>query len=274
MSYESFFRLKEAPFFNIPDERYFFKSQQAEKAMLKIFHALKRRMGLCVITGGIGTGKTMLSRKVLEALNNDFYESSLLVMVHSEATAEWFLRKLAIQFGVEDTNAPKPVLISKLYERLCEIQEEGRIPVVIIDEANMVKNKEFFEEMRGLLNFENMNGKLLNFVLFGLPELKENLLLDIPLAQRIAVAVELKPMDERNTIAYIRYRLSVAGAQRPIFDQDALGLIYRYSSGVPRIVNTIADNALLEGFFERKEIVDASVLQNTLVDLGLVVSAK
>ncbi len=274
MSYEAFYHLKEAPFFNIPDERYFYKSVQAEKAMLKIFHAVKRKMGLCVVTGGIGTGKTMLSRKLLDALNSDFYESSLIVMVHSEATSEWFLRKLAIQFGVENVDLPKPALISQLYERLTEIQDEGRIPVVIIDEANMVKNKEFFEEMRGLLNFESAQGKLLNFVLFGLPELKENLHLDIPLAQRIAIAIEMKPMDERNTIAYIRYRLSVAGAQRLIFNQDALALIYRYSGGVPRIVNTIADNALLEGFFERKETVDGSVLQNTLIDLGLVVSAK
>ncbi len=274
MSYESFYGLKEAPFFNIPDERYFFSYPQNEKAMLKIIHALKRRMGLCLITAGIGTGKTMLSRKILELLRNDFFETSLIVMVHDKVEPAWFLKKMVTQFGGNPDEDDKMKLLNDLYGRLSEISAQGKIPVVMIDEANMIKNKEFFEEIRGLLNFENKTGKMINFVFFGLPELRENLQLDLPLTQRVSISIELKPMDERTTIQYIRHRLSVAGAERMMFDQDALIAIYRYSGGIPRLINTIADNALLEGYIERKKIIDQRIISNTLVDLGLITSAR
>lgn len=274
MSYESFYNLKEAPFFNIPDERFFFKAPQYEKAIIKISHAIKRRMGLCVVTGGIGSGKTMLSRKILELLNPDYFESSLIVMVHTEVSPKWFLKKIIMQLGVKTEEDDKMVLLSLLYNRLREIANEGRIPVVLIDEANMIQNKQFFEEVRGLLNFENAHGKLLNFIFFGLNELKENMRMDLPLSQRVAMAVELRPMDERTTFNYIRFRLAVAGAQRPIFDADAISAIYKYSGGVPRIINTICDNALLEGFIEKKEIISAQVIENTVADLGLITKAR
>lgn len=274
MSYESFYGMKEPPFFNIPDERYFFTYPQNERAIFKIIHTVKRRMGLAVVTAGIGTGKTMLSRKILEMLNTEFFETSLIVMVHNQVEPLWFLRKLVIQFGGDPGQADKMKLLNILYKRLMEVSAQGKIPVVMIDEANMIQNKEFFEEIRGLLNFEHKTGKLINFVFFGLPELRENLRMDMPLTQRIAIAIELRPMDEKTTIQYIRHRLIVAGAKRMMFDQDAIMMIYKYSGGIPRLINTIADNALLEGFIEKSEVINNRIVNNTLVDLGMITTAR
>src|SRR6056297_339033 len=98
MSYENFYNLKEHPFFNNPDERFFYRTPQSEKAILKILHSLKRKMGLAVVTGNIGSGKTMLSRKLLDTLDPDIFEASLIVMVHSQVSPKWFLKKLLLQF--------------------------------------------------------------------------------------------------------------------------------------------------------------------------------
>ncbi len=274
MSYENYYDLNEPPFFNNPDERFFYRTPQSEKAILKILHALKRKMGLAVITGNIGSGKTMLSRKLLESLDGDYFKSSLIVMVHSEVSPKWFLKKLLVQFGVDTKNNDKKDLLVMLYRKLVEINREDKVPVVLIDEANMIRNKEFFEEIRGLLNFENKNGKLINFVMFGLPELIENIKMDMPLAQRISISVRLKPMNKNTTVDYINHRLNVAGADEKIFTDKALDKIYEYSGGIPRIVNTIADNSLLEGYIEGKKIIDEKIIENTVVDLGLVTSAK
>ncbi|TYB32040.1 MAG: AAA family ATPase [Candidatus Mcinerneyibacterium aminivorans] len=274
MSYENFYDLNEPPFFNNPDERFFYRTPQSEKAILKILHALKRKMGLAVITGNIGSGKTMLSRKLLESLDNRYFVSSLIVMVHSEVSPKWFLKKLLLQFGVETDYEDKKNLLVLLYRKLVKINGEGKIPVVLIDEANMIRNKEFFEEIRGLLNFENKKGKLINFVMFGLPELVENIKMDMPLAQRIAISVSLNPMNKSTTVDYINHRLNVAGADEKIFTDESIDMIYEYSGGIPRIVNTIADNALLEGYIEGKKLIDKKIIDNTVVDLGLVTSAR
>ena len=274
MSYENFYNLKEPPFFNNPDERFFYRTPQTEKAILKILHSLKRKMGLAVVTGNIGSGKTMLSRKLLDTLDRNLFESSLVVMVHSQVSPKWFLKKLLLQFGINPNTDDKQKLLVYLYKHLAKMNNDGNIPVVLIDEANMINNKQFYEEIRGLLNFENRNGKLINFVMFGLPELVDNIKQDLPLAQRISIHIQLKPMDKKTTLNYISHRLNIAGAGSKIFSEQALELIYKYSGGIPRIVNTIADNALLEGYIESKEIVDEKIIKNTIVDLGLITSAK
>src|SRR6056297_485093 len=274
MSYEKFYNQKAAPFFNNPDERFFYRTPQTEKAILKILNSLKRKMGLAVVTGNIGSGKTMLSRKLLDTLDQNLFEASLVVMVHSQVSPKWFLKKLLLQFGINPDTDDKQKLLVYLYKNLAKMNNEGNIPVVLIDEANMINNKEFYEEIRGLLNFENRNGKLINFVMFGLPELVDNIKQDLPLAQRISIHIQLKPMDKKTTLNYISHRLNIAGAGSKIFSEQALELIYKYSGGIPRIVNTIADNALLEGYIESKEIVDEKIIKNTIVDLGLITSAK
>ncbi len=133
----------------------------------------------------------------------------------------------------------------------------------------MLKTKELMEEFRGLLNMEIHDGKMVNFVFFGLPELDNILSLDEPLKQRVGIRITLKPFDEKETEEYIMHRLSVAGARENIFTPDAVNMIYKYSKGIPRLINTICDNALLEGYLSKKNKIDRSIIETVVVDLGL-----
>lgn len=238
--------------------------------MLKIMHAAETMKGLVVMLGDIGAGKTLLARKALERLEKDAgFIVSLLIIVHSEISAAWLLKRLACQIGVEKPAESKETLIPQLYKRLTELYDSGKKAVVIIDEANMLKNREIFEEFRGLLNLEVPGRKLLTLVLVGMQELDTNIAVDPPLQQRIAVKFKLKLLDRDASIKYIRHRMKIAGASREIFSEQALEEVFAYSKGTPRLINTICDNALLEAFLMKKESVDAVLVENVSRDLGI-----
>ncbi|HEY5999252.1 MAG TPA: AAA family ATPase, partial [bacterium] len=270
MSYEEFFQLREQPFSNAPDSRYYFNSNQHSEALLRLKHAVRSNAGLAVLVGDIGAGKTTLARRLLDELDETEFESALLVVVHSSITAEWLLRKIAAQLGVEPVPAERVECLAAIYHRLLAIREEGRKAVVLIDEAQMLQSRELMEEFRGLLNLELPAHKLVTFVFFGLPSLDQTLALDEPLRQRMAVRYRLSAMAPDTTVAYIRHRLRVAGAgDREIFRPDALALIHRHARGIPRLVNVVCDNCLFEAFLVRKDHIDAAVVEGVAGDLGL-----
>jgi general secretion pathway protein A len=269
MSYEQFFGLTAQPFSNAPDSKYYYDSVQHNEAMVRIMNAADTMNGLAVILGDIGTGKTMLARKVLEKMEQEEkYVESLLVMVHSEINASWLLRRIAMQIGIENPADSKEGLLPQFFKRLMEIYESGKNAVVVIDEANMLKTKEIFEEFRGLLNLEVPGRKLLTLILIGMPELEEHLALDPPLQQRVAVKFRLKALDKEATKNYIKHRLKVAGAQREIFSDMSMERVFEFSKGTPRLINVMCDNALLEAFLMKKDKVGMDIIDNVASDLG------
>jgi len=270
LSYEAFFNLKEQPFSNAPESRFFYESRQHSEALIRLMHAINTMKGLAVMVGEIGCGKTLLARKLLESLENDEqYEAALLVIVHSEITAEWLLKKIAAQLGVKEPGDKKAVILPQLYERLMEIYDEGRKAVVIIDEANMLLTREIFEEFRGLLNLEAPGHKLLSINLIGLPELEQNIALDPPLQQRIALKFTLQSLLEADVTEYIKHRIVIGGSPKELFTAGAYKKIFLYSKGIPRLINTVCDNGLLESFLIKKEIVDEEIIDGVGNDLGL-----
>ncbi|HXB96473.1 MAG TPA: AAA family ATPase [bacterium] len=272
MSYEQHFGLTEQPFGNAADSRFFYESEQHQEAMLRIQHSVSTMKGLTVVIGGAGAGKTLLARYVLAKLEEKSgeYEAALLVIVHSEVTADWLLRKIANQLGVPNPAERKADLLPQLFERLMAIHDAGKKAVVIIDEANMLKSKEIFEEFRGLSNLEVPGRKLISVVLLGLPELETNMAVDPPLVQRVAMKVNIRPLDANSSAAYIRHRLAVAGAKEPIFESEALNMVHAIAKGVPRLINTLCDNCLLEAFLVKRDRVNAALVQDVGKDLGLV----
>jgi len=269
MDYLEFYRLKEQPFTNSINNRFYFSSEQHGEALLRLKYAVSTMKGLAVLLGGIGTGKTTLARRMLDELGEDEYESALLVIIHSSITAEWLLKKIAMQLGVDEIPEDKVNLLSKLYHRLIEIHESGKKAVVLIDEAQMLNTREIMEEFRGLLNLEVPGGKLVSFVFFGLPELDELLSLDEPLKQRVAVKFRLKSFTQNTTEEYIRHRLGIAGNSVDMFSKEAMDSVHIYSKGIPRLINTICDNALLEGFLTKKPLIDTSIIEEVASDFGL-----
>jgi type II secretory pathway predicted ATPase ExeA len=269
VNYLDYYELSQEPFSNAPVSRFYYSSAQHAQALMRLTHAVSGMKGLAVLVGDIGAGKTTLARRMLDSLPEEEYEAALLVIIHSGITASWLLRRIALQLGVESPAEEKLALLSQLYQRLVRIYEEGKKAVVLIDEAQMLATREIMEEFRGLLNLEVPERKLLSFVFFGLPEIEENLKLDPPLAQRVALKYRLEPLSHEATEAYVRHRLRLAGAPRVPFSPAAVARLHAHTRGTPRLINTLCDNALFEGFVARVRELDERFIDRVARDLGL-----
>lgn len=269
MDYLNFYGLNQEPFSVMPLNRFYYHSDQHDRALEKLQYAVSTMKGLAVLIGDLGTGKTTLARRLLDSLPEDEYDASLLVIVHSEVDATWLLKRIATQLGVENPASERVDILTQLYERLVKISEEGKKAVILIDEAQMLKKPSLMEEFRGLLNIELPEKKLLSFVFFGLPELDECLKSDPPLAQRVAVKHTLKPFMPETTHAYIHHRLSLAGLDEPLFTDAACAAVHEHSRGVPRLINVICDNALFEGYIRKTKRIDEDIIATVSGDLGV-----
>ena len=268
MNYLQFYDLTQEPFSNAPVSRFYYSSAQHAQALMRLTHAVSNMKGLAILVGDIGAGKTTLARRMLDSLPEEEYEAALLVIIHSGITASWLLKRIALQLGVESPSEDKLTLLSQLYQRLVKIYEQGKKAVVLIDEAQMLGTREIMEEFRGLLNLEVPERKLLSFVFFGLPEIEDNLKLDPPLAQRVALKYRLEPLSGEATEAYVRHRLKLAGSPRVPFTPTALQRIHHHTRGTPRVINTLCDNLLFEGFVARAKDVDEKLVDRVARDLG------
>ncbi|MGD0884981.1 MAG: AAA family ATPase [Thermodesulfovibrionales bacterium] len=269
MDYLEYYHLREHPFSNVVDNRFYYSSPHHANVITKLKYAIDTRKGLAVVIGDIGAGKTTLARRLLEELDETKYEATLLVIIHSSVSSEWLFKKFAMQLGITPPlSEDKVELLSHIYRRLVEINENGRTAVLLMDEVQMLKSKEIMEEFRGLLNMEMPDGKMVNLLFFGLSGLEDVLSLDEPLKQRVAMKITLRPFSEDDTTNYIKHRLAVAGSTDEIFLDEAFTAIYRYSSGTPRLINTIGDNALLEGYLFKARHIDSKIIKAVAIDLG------
>jgi type II secretory pathway predicted ATPase ExeA len=268
MSYLDFYGLQIEPFSNAPNERFYYNSAQHARALTRIMYVAETMKGLAVVVGDIGTGKTTLARKVLDSLPSEVYESALLVILHSEISQEWLLKRIAQQLGIETPATEKLQIIGQLYRKLLQLHEMGKKAVVLIDEAQMLNSRELMEEFRGLLNLEVTAHKLITFIFFGLPEMEETLALDQPLLQRVAMKIRLSTLTDEATKAYVVHRMAIAGNRDTVFTDAALKLIYNYSDGFPRKINVLCDNALFQGFLMRQRVIDESIVREMASDLG------
>src|SRR5438270_3815331 len=269
MNYLDYYELAQEPFSNAPVSRFYFNSPQHAQALVRLTHICSGMKGLGILVGDIGAGKTTLARRLLDSLPEAEYEAALLVIIHSGVTAGWLLKRIALQLGVDSPSEDKLTLLGQLYQRLVKIYESGKKAVVLIDEAQVLATRELMEEFRGLLNLEVPERKLLSLIFFGLPEIDQNLRLDPPLAQRVSVKYRLDHLNEESTAAYIKHRLRLAGASRMPYTPQAVKAVHRFSSGTPRVINTLCDNSLFEGYVARAPVIDDHMIARVALDLGL-----
>jgi general secretion pathway protein A len=269
MSYLEHYNLKEQPFSIAVDNRFYYNSKQHAEALVRLKYAAEERKGLALLVGDVGAGKTTLARRLLDDLDENSYESALLIVIHGSITSEWLLRRISVQLGVEKPAEGKTDLLGQLYNRLAEIHDKKKKAVVLIDEAQMLQTKEVMEEFRGILNIELDGHKLITFILFGLQELDQHLALDEPLKQRVAIRFHLQAFTEESTEDYVRYRLQIAGSKKELFTKTAYSAIHQYSKGIPRLINTLCDNALLEGYLRKKDRIDHDMIREISTDLKL-----
>jgi general secretion pathway protein A len=258
--YTEFFGLNEKPFAITPDPRYLYMSARHTDALAHLLYGISESGGFIQLTGEVGTGKTTLIRSVLEQLPE---RADIALILSPQLTTLEFLETI-----VQELHSPTPTErtvkahIDALNVTLMSAHAEGRRVVLIVDEAQTL-SPELLEQVRLLTNLETAKQKLLQIILIGQPELRE--LLDRPemrqIAQRITGRYHLEPLTKEDTRAYVNHRLRVAGAQSDIFTRSAINALYNQARGIPRLINVIADRALLAGYTQDRRRVDARLVR-------------
>lgn len=247
--YETFYGLREKPFNLTPNPEYVFYSERYHSALEQLLYGIDQREGFLLLTGPVGTGKTTLCRELLERLSDDRYRTALIF--NPFLTPEEMLRALLDEFGQwYPPNLSRKGLLDHLNEYLLKQLAQGYTAVAIFDEAQH-HSPQFLEQIRVLSNLETEREKLIQILLVGQPELKERIQQPslAQLDQRVSVRCELAPLTREETERYIYHRLNVAGAHGKItFTDKALNQIHEASQGIPRLINLLADRALLAGY--------------------------
>ncbi len=267
--YYSYYGFKEPPFNLTPNSRFFFASNKHMEALDSLAYAINQRKGFIVITGEIGSGKTTVCRTLLNRLDKNT-EVALITNTHlnSRDLLITLLEDLEIDF---QGGGSKARLLAALNDYLIAQAQRDHNVVLIIDEAQNLKPN-VLEEVRMLSNLETETEKLIQIILIGQPELKQKLSLSNleQLRQRVAVYFHLSPLNFEETKEYVRYRLKIAsGGDREYFTEEALREVYRFSNGVPRLINQICDFAFLTGYVNETETINGPTMQEVIVESPL-----
>lgn len=250
--YQSYFGLKNAPFSIVPDHRVVYMSESHRDAVAHLLYALKQSGGFVQLTGEVGTGKTTVSRYLLQHLPENVDVALLLnPRVNEKEMIETICDELEVSYP---TAATLKQLLSVLNAHLLSSHSEGRHTVLIVDEAQNL-SREVLEQIRLLTNLETSTDKLLQIILIGQPELVKILARhDLrQLSQRIVGRFKLMPLSLKETREYIRYRLRQAGCERSLFYPNATRLIHKLSGGVPRLINVLCDTALMGAYSSNQD---------------------
>ncbi len=266
--YTEYWSLREKPFELTPDPQYVYYSKEHEEALMRLIYTVRDLKGAMLLTGLYGCGKTVLSRVFLNELIGSKYEVALVT--NPRLTARELLTEIIFQLGGgKKTTDSKAELLRLFNEIIYSNLNIGKETVIVIDEAQAIEDIDTFEELRLLLNFQQNDRFLITLILIGQSELRKRLKELPQLKQRLMIEYHLNPLDEQDTKRYIEHRLKIAGATQPIFDVKAKKMIYRYSSGTPRIINGIADMALLEAYLQNKEIIGEFIIKKVVNDSQL-----
>ncbi len=258
--YQHYFGLAEAPFSIAPDPRYLYLSQRHQEALAHLLYGVNGDGGFVLLTGEVGAGKTTVCRGLLQQIPPS---CDVAYIFNPRLTVEELLSTICAEFGIEcpPGNTSIKVFVDCINVHLLDAHARDRHTVLIIDEAQNL-SADVLEQMRLLTNLETDKRKLLQIILLGQPELAQ--LLERPelrqVSQRIVARYHLGPLTKSETEAYVRHRLEVAGALRPLFPASLMGRIYRLSGGIPRVINVLCDRALLGTYVQGKERVDRATL--------------
>jgi len=267
MSYLEHFKLDKAAFGLTPDPEFVYWSKQHARAKAYMESTVWLSDGFVVITGEIGSGKTTLLQSFLSELDDDVIYA---IVSQTQLTPTQFLQAVLTEFGFKPFKKKKVELLDMLNMFLIEQYSAGKKVILIVDEAQNLTTK-VLEEIRLLSGIETSKEKVLRIILAGQPELKDTLDSDKlkQLVQRVRLRFHLGALDMRDMRIYIEHRLKVAGCEKEdLFEDSCYKVIYRYSGGIPRLVNTICDSALLVGFADDKDQITAEDIEETAAELG------
>jgi general secretion pathway protein A len=275
--YKAFFKLNRNPFELTPDPNCFVPTKRHDEALAALYYGVRRHKGLVVVTGEVGTGKTLLLRCLLRLLEQS-KDIAYAYLFNSTLCPAEFLQYTVADFGLPASGKNKCELLTDLSKFLVTRGAHQMTTVLIVDEAHQLSD-ETLEEIRMLSNLETPTEKLLQIMLVGQPELDEKL--DSvglrQLKQRIALRTQLVSLTAQETLTYIEKRLRIAGADpssAPLFPAHAIERIHRYSQGLPRLINTICENALITAYARRLPSVTAEIVDEVAKDFRLDTSSS
>ena len=265
--YESFFALSQKPFSITANPSFLFLSERHKEALAHLIYGIKERVGFIEITGEVGTGKTTLCRALLNQLDE---KTKTAFIFNSNVSEIQLMQNILEDLGIKPEKRSKGALFSELNRFLIEQLMLNNNVVVIIDEAQNLSMR-LLEQVRMLSNLEAENEKLLQIVLVGQPELREKL--KSPrlrqLRQRITVRYHIEALDKSEVGVYIQHRLNLAGANgsAPTFDEPAIEEIYRYSGGIPRLINVVCHKALLTAFVREERSISEDIVKRSIQEI-------
>ena len=265
--YADFFGLRELPFNNTPDPRFFYSTPDHEEALASLVYAVQQRKGFVLLTGEVGAGKTLISRMMLRSFETSIAFANINHSLHSAAD---LMESLCAEFELPVESGMTHTQLMRLLHDFLLAKFAQNIPVVLVlDEAQNLPIAAF-EQLRMIGNLEADDAKLLQIAIVGQPELQR--LFQSPelrqLKQRIFRTFHLTALDRKSTEGYIRYRLSVAGAKGvDLFGASAIDKVYEVSRGLPRLINTICDNAMLSAYSCDQREIDVSLVESVVTQM-------
>lgn len=264
--YTKFFGFKSKPFEITPDPKFLFLSESHKEALAHLTYAVRERKGFTVITGEVGTGKTTLVQSLLGRLDGS---ARTAYIFNPKLSATDLLHSICEDFGMKSPKRSKGQYISQLHKFLLDCYARNENVVLIIDEAHIL-DPNLLEEIRLLTNLETPKSKLLQVILIGQPELDDTL--NSPefrqLKQRVSLRYHLQPLNQDETREFIRRRLRIGGVTDPdMFTSKAMKRIFRYSKGIPRLINIVCDNALLRGYANDQKVIGQKIIRDVINNL-------
>jgi general secretion pathway protein A len=270
--YKAYFHLQRNPFDLTPDPNCFVPTPRHNEALAALYYGVRRHKGFVVVTGEVGTGKTLLLRCLLRLLENS-KDVAYAYLFNSRLSPTDFLQYVLSDFGMPASGRNKCELLLDLSNFLVERGSKQMTTVLIVDEAHDL-SADTLEELRLLSNLETNEDKLIQIILVGQPELDKKLDSNElrQLKQRIALRAQLGALSAQQTKEYIEQRLRIAGADPnapPLFSPEAVDSVYAYSRGYPRLINTICENALIGAYARQLSLVTPNIVDDVAGEFRL-----
>jgi general secretion pathway protein A len=270
--YKTYFQLTRNPFDLTPDPTCFVPTERHNETLASLYYGVRRHKGFVVVTGEVGTGKTLLLRCLLRLLEES-RDITYAYVFNNRLSSTEFLQYMLLDFGLQASGKNKCEMLFDLRQFLVSRSSRQMTTVLIVDEAHLLSD-ELLEEIRLLSNLETYDDKLLQIVLVGQPELDEKL--DSKglrqLKQRIALRTHLTPLSLEETQRYIEHRLQIAGADSSassLFSPKATAMVYRFSRGFPRLINTICENSLLTAYARQVPVITPDIVKQVAREFRL-----